>query len=71
MREALAFSHRRLNVARADAERFGRLAAEHARSPVSPRKTLYLETVARVLPRVRRYVLEPGNEHSIPIRLAE
>jgi hypothetical protein len=24
-----------------------------------------------VLPRVRRYVLEPGNERSIPIRLVE
>jgi hypothetical protein len=34
-------------------------------------KRLYLETVERVLPRVRRYVLEPGNEHSIPIRLVE
>lgn len=69
--EALAFSDRRLNVARADAERFGRLAAEHARSPDLLEKRLYLETVERVLPRVRRYVLEPGGEHSIPIRLVE
>ncbi len=71
VREAMAFSDQRLNAARADAERFVLLAAEHARSPALLEKRLYLETVERVLPRVRRYVLEPGNEHSIPIRLVE
>jgi modulator of FtsH protease HflK len=71
VRQAMAFGDQRLNVARADAERFGQLAAEHARSPALLEKRLYLETVERVLPRVRRYVLEPGNEHSIPIRLVE
>ena len=71
VREAMAFSDQRLNVARADAQRFGQLAAEHERAPALLEKRLYLETVERVLPRVRRYVLEPGNEHSIPIRLVE
>ena len=69
--EAEAFSTRRLQIATADAERFGRLAAEHERSPALLEKRLYLETVERVLPRVRRYVLEPGGAQSIPIRLVE
>lgn len=69
--EADAFGMRRRQVATADAERFGRLAAEHVRSPALLEKRLYLETVERVLPRVTRYVLEPGNAQSIPIRLVE
>jgi membrane protease subunit HflK len=69
--EALAFQDQRLNAARGDADRFVRLAAEHERSPALLEKRLYLETAERVLPRVRRYVLEPGGAKSIPIRILE
>jgi modulator of FtsH protease HflK len=69
--EAEAFRVERLQAAEADADRFRRLVVEHDRAPGLLEKRLYLETVERVLPRVRRYVLEPGNEQSIPIRILE
>ncbi len=69
--EAHAFHTQRLNAAGGDADRFGRLAAEHAHAPALLERRLYLETAERVLPRVRRYVLEPGGSQSIPIRILE
>lgn len=71
LHEARAFDDRRRNLARGDADRFRRLAAEHARAPALLERRLYLETAERVLPRVRRYVLESGGEGSIPIRILE
>ncbi|MCW5893021.1 MAG: FtsH protease activity modulator HflK [bacterium] len=69
--EAKGFEDRRLNAARADADRFARLAAEHDRDPALLEKRLYLETAERVMPRVKRYVLEPGGRRSMPIRILE
>lgn len=69
--EAQGFQDRRLNAARADADRFARLAAEHDHDPALLEKRLYLETAERVLPRVKRYVLEPGGTGSMPIRILE
>lgn len=68
---ALAFREGRLATAQGDAGRFARLAREHARAPALLERRLYLETAERVLPRVRRYVLDPGGEASLPIRLIE
>ena len=34
-------------------------------------KRLYLETAERVLPRVKRYVLDPGGDGALPIRIIE
>jgi membrane protease subunit HflK len=69
--EAEAFRVQRMQAAEADADRFRRLVVEHDRAPGLLEKRLYLETAERVLPRVRRYVLEPGTEQSIPIRILE
>ena len=69
--EALAFREQRVNAARGDAERFARLAAEHRREPRLMESRLYLETIERVLPRVRRYVLDQGGDTSLPLRLVE
>jgi membrane protease subunit HflK len=67
---ALAAENKRTSVARGDAGRFAKLAAEHRRSPGLLEERLYLETVERVLPRVRRYVLDPGDS-GVPIRIVE
>jgi len=69
--QALAWSDQRLNRARADAERFTQLAAEHRRAPTVLERRLYLETAERVLPRVRRYVLDPGGDGALPIRIVQ
>ncbi len=69
--EALIFSDQRLNRAHGDAERFVKLAAEHRRSPALLERRLYLETTERVLPRVRRYVLDPGTDGALPMRIVE
>ncbi len=69
--EAESFRIERLQAAEADADRFARLVVEHDRSPTLLEKRLYLETAERVLPRVKRYVLEPGNANSMPIRILE
>jgi modulator of FtsH protease HflK len=69
--EALTFRDQRLNRARGDAERFTTLAAEHRRAPDLLERRLYLETAERVLPRVRRYVLGPGGDGALPIRIIE
>lgn len=69
--EALTFQDQRLNRARGDAARFTTLAAEHRRAPDLLERRLYLETAERVLPRVRRYVLDPGGDGALPIRIIE
>jgi membrane protease subunit HflK len=69
--EALTFQDQRLNRARGDAGRFTTLAAEHRRAPDLLERRLYLETAERVLPRVRRYVLDPGGDGALPIRIIE
>jgi len=69
--QALTFSDQRLNRAHADAERFAQLAAEHRRAPGLLERRLYLETAERVLPRVRRYVLDPGGDGALPVRIVE
>jgi membrane protease subunit HflK len=69
--EALGFREKRVGTAQGDAARFVGLAVEHHRSPALLERRLYLETAERVLPRVKRYVLEPGGDASMPIRLLE
>jgi membrane protease subunit HflK len=69
--EALSFHDQRVNAAYGDAERFAKLAAEHRRSPKILENRLYLETAERVLPRVRRYILDPGGDGALPVRIIE
>ncbi len=69
--EALAFQTRRVNGARGDAERFTALAAEHRRAPDVLERRLYLETAERVLPRVRRWIVDPGGDGALPVRIVE
>ncbi len=67
----MIFRDQRVNGAHGDAERFAKLAAEHRRSPALLERRLYLETAERVLPRVRRYVLDPGSDGALPMRIVE
>jgi len=69
--EALTYSDQRLSRAHGDAQRFAQLATEHRRAPSLLERRLYLETAERVLPRVRRYVLEPGGAGALPLRIVE
>jgi len=69
--EALTFQDQRLNRARGDAGRFTALAAEHHRAPELLEKRLRLETAERVLPHVRRYVIDPGRDGAPPIQIVE
>ena len=68
--DAISFRDQRVNAARGDADRFTQLAAEHRRAPAILERRLYLETAERVLPRVRRYVLDPGGA-GLPVRIVE
>ena len=69
--EALTFQDQRVSRARGDAGRFSLLAVEHHRAPDLLERRLYLETAERVLPRVRRYVLDPGGDGALPIRIIQ
>lgn len=69
--EALTFQDQHLNRAHGDAERFATLAAEHRRAPGLLEKRLHLDTAERVLPRIPRYVLDPGGNGALPIRNIE
>ncbi len=68
---ALTFQDQRLSRARADAARFRALEAEHRRAPALLERRLYLETAERVLPRVKRYVLSPGRDGTVPLRIIQ
>ena len=69
--EALTFATQRLDRAHADATRFAQLSSEHRRAPGLLERRLYLETAERVLARARRYVLDPGGEGALPVRIVE
>lgn len=70
MSEALSRRAQRVQAAEGASAAFTKLAEEHRRSPALLEERLYLETVEKVLPRVRRYVLSPAQSVS-PLRLVE
>jgi membrane protease subunit HflK len=69
--EALSFQSQRVNAAQGAAEAFAKLALEHRQSPALLELRLYLETVEKVLPRVKRYVLSPEQPGALPLRIVE
>jgi membrane protease subunit HflK len=68
---AEAFRNQRVSAAEGAADAFSRLAAEHRREPQLLEERLYLETIERVLPRVKRYVITPDEPGSMAIRIVE
>lgn len=69
--EALSFQAQRVNAAQGAADAFAKLAAEHRRAPALLEQRLHLETLEKVLPRVRRYVLPPERPGAVPLRIVE
>lgn len=67
--EANADRHRRIEIAEGEAERFRALAREHDRAPAVTERRLYLETLERILPEVETYVVEPGAEGRVNLRI--
>lgn len=67
--EAQAARHRRIELARGESERFTGLAREHERAPAVTEERLYLETLERILPRMETYVVEPGPDGKVNLRV--
>jgi membrane protease subunit HflK len=59
--EAEGYAIDRVNRAKGDVARFVELLAAYEESPEVTRQRLYLETVERVLPRVKRIVVADGD----------
>ncbi len=71
MSEALSHRAQRVEAAEGAASAFAKLAAEHRQSPALLEQRLYLETVERVLPRLKRTVLSPAQSSGPALRLVE
>jgi membrane protease subunit HflK len=67
--EAGAERHRRIEIASGEVARFQALAREHDRAPAVTEDRLYLETLERILPRVETYVVEPGPNGRVNVRV--
>jgi modulator of FtsH protease HflK len=67
--EAQGERHRRTAIAQGEAERFASLAREHARAPEVTEQRLYLETLERLLPRIETYMVEPGADGRVQVRV--
>lgn len=62
--------NRRVEAARGDTDRFAAVRSEASRAPELFRQRVYLETLDRLMPRMRVYVIEPG-EGGTRLRLVQ
>ncbi len=69
--EATGDRHRRIEIASGEAERFRSIAREHDRAPGVTEDRLYLETLERILPSVQNYVVEPGSNGRVNLRVTQ
>ncbi len=69
--EARADRHRRIELANGETGRFLALAREHARAPLVTEQRLYLETLERLLPGMETYVVDPGREGTVNLRVVQ
>jgi membrane protease subunit HflK len=67
--QARAARHRRTALAHGETERFLALAAQHRSAPEITEQRLYLEMIDRLLPRIDTYVVEPGADGRVNLRL--
>lgn len=67
--EAQGERHRRTEIAGGEAQRFASLAREHARAPAVTEQRLYLEALERLLPGLETYVVEPGPDGRVHLRV--
>jgi len=68
---AAADRYARIELARGESARFLSVAREHARAPTVTEQRLYLETIDRVLPKLRSYVVEPGRNGKVNLRIVQ
>ena len=64
-------AHARVAKSGADASRFTNLAAEHKKAPVVTEARLYLDAMDRLLPRLKTYVVEPGDNGKVNLRIVD
>jgi membrane protease subunit HflK len=70
--EALAWKEERIALAQGDTARLGSLLAEYSKAPRLTRERLYLETMERILPGVKLYVVDPDNsDGGMQLRIVE
>jgi membrane protease subunit HflK len=67
VRKAEAFKAQRVIRAQGDAQRFKEVLAAYSKAPPVTRERLYLETMERVLPGVRKVVLEASGSPVLPL----
>jgi len=58
--EAEAYKAERIDYAQGDADRFLAVLKEYEKAKVVTRKRLYLETMERILPGIRKFVIDPA-----------
>lgn len=68
---AAADRYARIEHARGETSRFLALAREHARAPAVTEQRLYLETIDRVLPALRTFVVEPGPDGKVNLSIVK
>jgi membrane protease subunit HflK len=56
LRQAESYNKQRILRSQGEADRFNKVLAEYQRAPAVTEKRLYLETMEKVLPRVRKYI---------------
>jgi membrane protease subunit HflK len=61
----------RISRTKGEAARFLSMLGEYRQSPSATRKRLYLEMVETVLPRVDRYVVDPGEEGRFDLKILD
>ena len=62
--------HARVARARGESDRFRALAVEHARAPGLTEQRIYLDTIDRLLATTKLYVVEPGRDGKVNLRIA-
>lgn len=68
--EASGERHRRIEIASGEAARFRQIAREHDRAPAVTEQRLYLESLERLLPKLQKWIVEPGPGGRVNVRLA-
>jgi len=68
---AEADKNSRISEARGQSARFLSVLEEYRKNPDATRKRLYLETLEAVLPNVKRYVVDPGDDKRFDLKILD
>ncbi len=67
IREAEGYELEKINNAQGDAERFLAAWSEYKKAPKITKKRLYLETMMEVLPKAKKYIIDPTQTSILPL----